>query len=142
MKKLLYIPLLFIFLVACKSNKEEAEPTSLIDPLVGKWLVKEIELTVNGNKVWQPASPSQPEYLIFRSDGVMLDVNEKASCCGPRELKINGSLYEIKPQTEVVYSLNCAAVDCVGCPVLDVEYFGNEMITSCYLGPRVKYVRI
>jgi hypothetical protein len=93
-------------------------------------------------KVWQPVSASQPVYMTFRSDGVVLDGDGKANCCGPKELKVNGSLFEIKPQTEVTFNMNCASVDCYGCPVLDIEYAGNEMIINTCFSTRIKYVRV
>jgi hypothetical protein len=142
MKKLLYFSLLLIFLTGCKNDKDDNTPEPLIKPLVGKWLLKQTELTVNGKKVWQPAPASQPVYLLFRSDGIILNADGKASCCGPKELKINGGLYEIKPQTTVVYSLDCTAVDCFACPTFDIEYAGNEMIISSCFDTRIKYVRV
>ncbi|GLU51948.1 hypothetical protein [Dyadobacter frigoris] len=142
MKRLLYIPLLLILLLGCKSNENDsATPQSLVTSLSGKWLMTETEVTVNGKKVWQVVNTLTPVYLIFRSDGVMLDGDGKASCCGPNALSINGNFFKIEPQSEVTYSLDCAAVDCLACPVLDIEYSGNQMIITYCIGGRVKYIK-
>jgi hypothetical protein len=141
MKKLLYFSFLFILLSGCK-DKDDKEPVPLIKPIIGKWLVAETEVTVNGTKVWQPASASQSVYVIFRSDGVVLNGDGKANCCGTKELKVNGSIFEIKPETEVAFYINCELVNCYACPVLDIEYAGNEMIINTCFGTRIKYFRV
>lgn len=142
MKRLLYIPLLLIFLLGCKSNENDAAtPQGLVASIEGKWLMTETEVTVNGKKVWQAVNTLTPVFLIFRSDGVILDGDGKASCCGPNELSINGTSYKIQPQSAVTYNANCAAVNCVACPVLDIEYSGNQLIITYCIGGRVKYVK-
>ncbi len=141
MKRLLYIPLLLIFLFSCKKDEQDASPQNLVSSLDGKWLMTETEVTVNGKKVWQAVNTLTPVYLIFRSDGVILDGDGKANCCGPNELNINGRSFKIQPQSAVSYNSNCAAVNCIACPVLDIEQSGNQMIITYCIGGRVKYIK-
>jgi hypothetical protein len=142
MKKLLYIPLVLVCFFACKNDKEEINPESLIGPLVGKWMVKETELIVNGKKVWQPASASLPVYVTIHSDGIILDADGNVDCCGSNELNINGSSFKIDPKSRIPFSGNCIGVSCVICPAQDIDHSGNEMIISYCMGPRVRYVKI
>ena len=138
MKRLFYIPLLFILLFGCKKDKIDMQPDEIIEPLVGKWLLTESEQSVNGKKVWQPVNSNDPQYLVFRFDGVMFDKDGNAACCAPKELSINGNLFTIQPKTKVIYD-NCVAVLCLYCPVFDIEYVGNQMIISYCGAGRVKY---
>ncbi|MBE9461192.1 hypothetical protein ACFP1I_20400 [Dyadobacter subterraneus] len=140
MKRLFYIPLLFILLFGCKKDKIDMQPDEIIEPLVGKWLLTESEQSVNGKKVWQPVNSNDPQYLVFRFDGVMFDKDGFANCCTPKELSINGNSFTIQPKRKVVYG-KCAAVSCAYCAVWGIEYSGNEMILNYCFGVREKYIK-
>lgn len=140
MKRLFYIPLLFLFLFNCKKDKVDIQPDEIIKPLVGEWVLTEREQLVNGKKVWRPVLTFNLEYLIFRSDGVMFDINGFASCCGPKELSINGSSFIVEPKTNVGYG-HCANVNCAYCAVLDIDYSGDQMILTYCSGAKFKYFR-
>lgn len=140
MKRLFYITLLFIFLFNCKNDKIDARQDELIKPIVGQWRLTEIEQVVNGKKVWQPLDSISPQYLVFRSDGLMFDKNGFANCCGPKELSINGFSFKVNPETHVNYG-HCAAVSCAYCAVFGVEYSGDQMILTYCSGPRFKYIK-
>lgn len=140
MKRLFYIPLLFILLVNCKKDNVDAQPDEIIKPIVGEWLLTETEQVVNGKKVWQPAKTMNLEYLVFRSDGVMFDKDGYANCCAPQKLSINGNSYTIQPETKVLYE-KCVNVSCVYCEVLNIDYSGDQMILTYCFGARVKYIK-
>lgn len=131
---------MFIFLFNCKKDKVDSQPDEIIKPIVGQWHLTEIEQEVNGKKVWQPFTSTNPQYLVFRSDGVMFDINGFASCCGPKELSINGASFIVEPKTNITYG-HCAAVSCAYCAVLDIDYSGDQMILTYCFGARLKYIK-
>ncbi|MCF0057286.1 hypothetical protein [Dyadobacter sp. CY356] len=140
MKKLFYIPLLFIFLFNCKKDNVDAQPDEIIKPIVGQWRLAEIEQEVKGKKNWQPVDSITSQYLVFRSDGVMFDKNGIANCCGPKELSINDAFFRIRPKTEVNYN-HCSAANCEYCAVMDIDCSGDQMIITNCSGPRFKYIK-
>ncbi|GLU51949.1 hypothetical protein [Dyadobacter frigoris] len=140
MKRLFYIPLLFIFLFNCKNDKIDARQDEIIKPIVGQWRLTEIEQEVKDKKIWQPVDSITSQYLVFRSDGVMFDKNGIANCCGPKELSINGASFRIKPKTKVNYD-HCAAANCAYCAVMDIEYSGDQMIITNCNPVRFKYIK-
>lgn len=140
MKRYFYIPLLFLFLFNCKKDKVDSQSDEIINPIVGQWLLTEAEQVVNGKKVWQPVTPTNPQYLVFRSDGVMFDKNGIANCCGPKELSINGASFRIKPKTKVNYD-HCASANCANCTFMDIDYSGNQMIITNCNPVRFKYIK-
>jgi len=141
MKRLFYIPLFLLIALACSDDKDAVQADSAIPNSDTKWLLTETEQNVNGKKVWTAVNTLQPEYIIFRYDGVILNGDGKASCCSPKSLLINNKTFEIKPQSEISYNVDCAAVFCAPCPVWDVEMNGSEMIIAQCQNPRNKYIR-
>lgn len=141
MKRLFYIPLFLIIGFACADNQDAVQPDFFAPASDTKWLLIETEQSVNGKKTWTAVNTLQPEYLIFRNDGVILNGDGKASCCSPKSLLINNQTYEIKPQSAVVYVNDCTTVICAPCPVWDIEMNGDEMIIAQCQNPRNKYRR-
>jgi hypothetical protein len=141
MKQFIYLSLLLMMLSNCKES-EDTPPMSLATQTVsGKWLLKETEQIVNGKLVWQPSNALSPGYIIFRSDGVIMNEEGKVSCCAPKLLNINNKQFEIKPDKAFEYAEDCSQIFCGSCPVWDIELKGDEMIISPCQVPRNKYVR-
>lgn len=143
MKRLYCIPLLIMLLLGCKSNENDSiAAQSVVQSLAGKWLMTETEQIVGGKFVWQPVTTLTPVYIILSPEGILLDADGKASCCGPNELNINGSNFKIDPVVkQSYYNADCATVFCYSCPTMDIEQSGNEMIISYCQSGRVKYVK-
>ena len=144
MKRLYCIPLLLIMLLGCKSNENDdvAAQSAALQSLVGKWLMTETEQIVNGKLVWTKATTLTPVYLFFSPEGVPLDSDSLAFCCGPAELYINGSNIKLDPKAKLpYYNPVCALASCISCPTMDIEQSGNEIIVTYCQGGRVKYVR-
>ena len=145
MKRLLCIPILVMMLLGCKSNENDsvAAQSAALQSIFGKWLMTETEQVVNGKLVWAKATTLTPVYLSFSPEGVPLDSDGLAFCCGPDELYVNGSNLKIDPKARLPY-LNeaCSKVNCISCPTMDIEQSGNEIIVSYCQGARIKYVRI
>lgn len=141
MKRLIYIPLFLLMALACADKDDMVRENMDIPNSEVRWILTETEQTVNGKKVWMPAQTMQPGYLIIRNDGVILNGDGKASCCSPKSLLINNSLFEVKPQAAIAYVSDCSTVICAPCPVWEIEMKGNEMIVAQCQNPRNKYVR-
>ena len=141
MKRLIYIPLFLIIVFACAENNDAERPVAALPTSDSKWLLTETEQLVNGKKVWVAVSTLQPEFLVFRYDGMILNGDGKASCCYPKNLLINNTSYEVKPQSAVSYTSDCSSVICAPCPIWDIEMKGSEMIIAQCQNPRNKYVR-
>lgn len=141
MKRLLYFSLFLLTLSNCKDDADAVPQNLSTQSLPGKWLLTETEQTINGKQVWQAANIARPEYIIFRSDGVILNEKEEANCCSPTVLNINNKKFEIIPQQPVNYTEDCSQIFCGSCPVWDIEMKGNEMIISKCQTPRSRYVR-
>lgn len=142
MKKLFYIPLLFILLLNCKNDKIDTQPDEIMKPLVGKWYLAETEQMVNGEKVWVPFTALKAVYLNFRFDGLMLDENSKASCCAPQIYNINNTIFEVRRRAAVSYVADCSTLYCdFFCYTYDIEVAGNEMIISSCNSLKSKYFR-
>lgn len=139
-----HIPVLFllsILLFQCKKDKTE-DPDPRIAKIVGKWRFDAREVEENGKKTWQLQSGVTSNYIIIRSDGVMLDADGLRLCCSPIAYNLNGAHFQIIPKTDVPYNPTCVSVDCVGCDTLQLDQIGNELvITSCLDERRTKYVR-
>jgi hypothetical protein len=138
MKRLLYFSVILLFLSNCKNDSDAVSMDFMPQSVPGKWLLTETEQTVNGKQVWQAANVVQPEYIIFRSDGVILNEKEEASCCSPQILNVNNKQFEIKPQQPVNFTQDCSQIFCGSCPVWDIELKGDEMIISKCQTPRAK----
>jgi hypothetical protein len=144
MKRLLCIPILVIMLLGCKSNENDsvAAKSVALQSIVGKWLMSETEQIVNGKLVWTKATTLTPVYLSFSPEGVPLDSDGLAFCCGPDELYVNGSNIKIDPKAKLPYvNPVCVLSSCISCPTMDIEQSGNEMVVSYCQGGRVKYVK-
>jgi len=142
MKRSLYILIFIISTLGCKNDQDVMDsPQSAMASIGGKWLLTEMEQSVNGKNVWMPAITLQPEFIVFRYDGVILNGEEKAGCCSPKILNVNKSSFEIKPQEPIQYGTDCAAVLCGPCQVWDISLSGDEMIIAKCQSPRTKYVR-
>ena len=144
MKRLLYVPILVMMLLGCKSNENDsvAAQSAALQSIFGKWLMTETEQVVNGKLVWTKATTLTPVYLSFSPEGVLLDSDGLAFCCGPDELYVNGSNIKIDQKAKLTYfNEACATVNCIGCPTMDIEQSGHEMIVSYCQGGRVKYIR-
>lgn len=134
--------LLFLSMTQCR-DKNVAPET--LQPLVGKWRLEAYEVTNNGKKEWVIAYDNQTSanYLIFRSDGAILQGNGLGICCGPNALNINGKTFEIKPQSPIPDNPGCALIDCIGCPTWKLELSDDEFILNlCSLSSKSKYVRV
>jgi hypothetical protein len=144
MKRLLYVPILVMILLGCKSNENDsvAVQSAALQSLVGKWLMTETEQIINGKLVWTKAATLTPVYLSFSPEGVPLDSDGLAFCCAPNELYVNGSNIKIDQKAKLIYfNEACAKVNCISCPTMDIEQSGNEIIVSYCQGARIKYVR-
>lgn len=142
MKRSLYLFIFIISALGCKNNQDAFDsPQNAIASVGGKWLLTETEQSVNGKAVWMPAIILQPEFIVFRYDGVILNADEKAGCCPPKFLNINKSSFEIKPQESITYVSDCSTVLCGACQVWDISISGDEMIIAKCQTPRSKYVR-
>jgi hypothetical protein len=111
MKRLLCIPILVIMLLGCKSNENDsvAAQSAALQSIVGKWLMTESEQIVGGKPVWKPVMNLTPVYITFSPEGIPLDDNGKAGCCGPKELNINGRTFTLDPAVQqTFYNPVCA----------------------------------
>lgn len=144
MKRLFYIPLLFLLLLNCKKDKIDTEPEEIMKPLVGKWRLTEVEQIVNEEKVWVPFVGYEAIYMNFRFDGILLDENGKAFCCVPQIYNINNTRFEVKPRASVSYSANCSTTNCgvAFCPTYDIEVSSNEMTISNCNSFKSKYLKL
>lgn len=142
MKRLFYLPFLFILLLNCKKDKIDTEPEEIMKPLVGKWYLAENERTINGDKGWIPFVGFENVYLNFRYDGVILDDNGKASCCATKIFNINNTRYEVVPRAAVSYSDDCSTIYCSSCPSYDIEINVSEMIISYCDSSRAKFIKV
>ena len=69
MKKVIFLAAALFFVAACK----KATTRSVHDGIVGKWKVSEyLADPGDGSGTWQPANPSNPMYLEFKSNGMLV----------------------------------------------------------------------
>ena len=141
MKRILYALLLPILLVGCKKHDFETPPE--IKEIVGKWRLKAVEKTVNGQTVWEEVPAADVSTFTIRFDGVILDKDGLPPCCGLGQYSIDGVPYVVKPQAEVPYNAQCELINCGSCPRNMVVENGELIITStCEKSvTRSKYVR-
>ncbi|MPR33738.1 hypothetical protein [Salmonirosea aquatica] len=88
MKRFLYALLLPILLVGCKKHDFETPPA--IKELVGKWRLKAVEKTVNGQTVWEEVPAQDGDTFTIRFDGILLGSNGLPPCCGLDKYSIDG----------------------------------------------------
>jgi hypothetical protein len=140
MKYLLFAMMIPLVLFACKNEDPAPEPD--IAPIVHKWKLTAYENTVNGENIWVPID-SEPIYISFRFDGLILDSNGLPSCCAPKAYYVNGAFFEVKPKAAVPLNPHCSMVFCMSCTTLNIEQIGDELILSgCDSSmSRSKYVR-
>lgn len=143
MKRLLYIPVVLVWLLSCNSSTD-SDPTVLnsFSTVSGQWYSIEAERSSLDNKsVWEAIPATQTDTLIFRGDGVILNADGKPRCCAPSTLTINGRLLDVKPQTALPGNPECALLNCVTCPTWEISWNDDQMIISTCNSPRVKYVK-
>lgn len=141
MLRQLYI-LVFLFLLqSCTSDSDSITPADL-NSITGTWRLIQIEKGGFGQKYWESAVSTSADYLIFRADGVVLDADSLAKCCGPTSFLINNQLFEIKPSQAVTVNPLCAVVNCASCPTWEIQWKQNELIISYCDGSREKYARL
>ncbi|GAB3167819.1 hypothetical protein [Telluribacter humicola] len=143
MKYINYI--IFVLLIWGCTTKEDVSP-EVVKPLVGTWRVAAYEKTVNDEMEWVELPIENTYKLQFREDGVVLDEAGLPICCGPSALRINGTLFQIKPATSLPDNPTCQLVNCAICEVWDItlNQGGQEFIFECpSLGSshKTRYVR-
>ncbi|CAG4993786.1 hypothetical protein DYBT9275_01234 [Dyadobacter sp. CECT 9275] len=141
MKSVLHISLLLLLVLGCKKDDADGPVNSFATGLEGRWKLVETEKGVVGNQGWVAVPGEQADYLIFRSDGVLIDSTGLPACCSPIAFIINQKLFEIKPQAPLAANPACSSRNCVLCPTWDIQYSGNELVVSYCDSPRRKYVR-
>jgi hypothetical protein len=141
MKQIIFLLVIMLILPGCKKDDTESLPK--IKDIVGKWQLTEMEITENGQTVWQEAGVyDKPYYFSIRFDGVLLDDKDLSMCCSPQSLTLNGFQFKIEPKANVPINPVCAAVSCAQCTNWEIEQTGDQMIiTTCGGSPRSKYVR-
>lgn len=143
MKRLLYIPVVLVWLLSCQKDAD-SDPTAMLyfSTISGPWHSIEAERSSLDNKsVWEPIPATQSDTLIFRNDGVILNADGKPRCCAPGTLTINGTLRDVKPQTALPGNPECALLNCVTCPTWEISWNDDQLIISTCNTPRIKYVR-
>lgn len=141
MKRILYALLLPILLVGCKKHDFETPPA--IKELVGKWRLKAVEKTVNGQAVWEEVPAQDGDFFTIRFDGVLLGSDGLPPCCGLNRYSVDGVPYVVKPQVKVPYNAQCELINCGSCP-RNMSIENNELIVTSTCEKsifRSKYVR-
>ena len=143
MKRLLYIPLVLVWLLSCKKDSfDDMSPNLAFTTVSGPWHSIEIERSSLDNKsTWEPIAASKSDTLIFRGDGVVLNANGTPRCCAPATMIINGNLLDVKPQTALPNNPQCELLNCITCPTWEVSLSDDQLIIGTCNSPRVKYVR-
>ncbi|MCF0075736.1 hypothetical protein LZD49_35020 [Dyadobacter sp. CY261] len=139
MKTPLFSIILLFVLVACEKDSPKPDPE--IKTIVGKWKHTAYEKNVNGSNIWVPID-GEPNYIVFRYDGVILDSNGCPNCA-PKSYYVNGKLFEVIPKEAISISSQCPIVDCIGCATWDIDQSDNELIvTLCEpSNTKSKYIR-
>ncbi|HWV32162.1 MAG TPA: hypothetical protein VN038_21020 [Dyadobacter sp.] len=139
MKTPLFSIILLFVLAACEKDSPKPDPE--IKTIVGKWKHTAYEKNVNGSNIWVPID-GEPNYIVFRYDGVILDENGCRNCA-PDSYYVNGRLFQAVPKEDVKNNDSCPMVDCISCATWDIEQSNNELIiTSCKpSNTKSKYIR-
>lgn len=143
MKRLLYIPLVLVWLLSCKKERNgDLYPALAFTSVSGIWHSIEIERSSLDNKsTWEPIAASKSDSLIFRTDGVVLNVNGTPRCCAPATMIINGTLLDVKPQIALPNNPQCELLNCITCPTWEISLSDDQLIIGTCNSARVKYVR-
>ncbi|SDH04326.1 hypothetical protein SAMN04487996_12781 [Dyadobacter soli] len=143
MKRLLYIPLILVWLLSCKKDSfDDLAPNAAFSGVTGVWHAIEIERSSLDNKsTWEPIAAAKSDSLIFRGDGVVLNVDGTPRCCAPATMIINGQLVDVKPQTALPNNAQCEKLNCVTCPTWEISLSDDQLIIGTCNAPRMKYVR-
>ena len=143
MKRLLYIPLVLVCLLSCKKDSiGDMSPGALFTTVSGPWHSIEIERSSLDNKsTWEPIAASKSDTLIFRGDGVVLNVNGTPRCCAPATMIINGTLLDVKPQAALPNNPQCELLNCITCPTWEISLSDDQLIIGTCSSPRTRYVR-
>ncbi|WP_353721427.1 hypothetical protein [Dyadobacter sp. 676] len=143
MKRLLYLPLVLVWLLSCqKESAGDLAPNYAFATVSGPWHSIEVERSSLDNKsTWEPIEASKSDTLIFRGDGVVLNADGTPRCCAPATMIINGTLLDVKPQTALPNNPQCELLQCVACPSWEISLSDDQLILAPCNSPRVKYVR-
>ncbi|MGV3601495.1 MAG: hypothetical protein ACO1N1_09850 [Dyadobacter fermentans] len=144
MKRLLYIPLVLVWLLSCKKDSDSDGVFNGIGTfrtIEGRWHSVEIERSSLDNKSnWEPIANANSDTLIFRNDGVVLNADGSPRCCAPPTLIINGQLLDVKPLTALPNNPLCQT-NCITCPTWEMSWNADQLIISTCSTPKMKYVR-
>jgi hypothetical protein len=143
MKRLLYIPLVLVWLLSCKKERDgDLSPALAFNSVSGIWHSIEVERSSLDNKsTWEPVAAAKSDSLIFRTDGVVLNANGTPRCCAPATMIINGNLLDVKPQTALPNNPQCELLNCITCPTWEISLSDDQLIIGTCNSPRMKYVR-
>lgn len=144
MKRLLYIPLVLVWLLSCK--KESADDPmqfgATFKTIAGPWHSIEVEKSsLNNQNTWEPVASAKSDSLIFRNDGVVLNADGTPRCCAPTTLTINGQLLDVRPQSALPNNPQCELLNCITCPTWEISWNDDQLIIGSCNSPRIKYVR-
>lgn len=143
MKRLLYIPLVLVWLLSCKKDSVgDLSPNYAFSTVSGIWHSVEVERSSLDNKsTWEPIEAAKSDSLIFRIDGVVLNADGTPRCCAPATMIINGNLLDVKPQTALPNNPQCELLNCITCPTWEISLSDDQLIIGTCNSPRTKYVR-
>ncbi len=143
MKRLLYIPLVLVWLLSCKKDSvNDLSPNYAFSAVSGIWHSVEVERSSLDNKsTWEPIDAAKSDSLIFRTDGVVLNADGTPRCCAPATMIINGTLLDVKPQTALPNNPQCELLNCITCPTWEISISDDQLIIATCNSPRMKYVR-
>jgi hypothetical protein len=131
MREILFLLVILMIFSACK--KDGPDPAPEIESIVGKWRLKALEKTEDGQKIWEEINiGAEPSYISFRFDGVLLDHKGLPFCCQPDSLTLNGNPFKIVPKAKLPDNPVCSVINCATCPNWEIQQNGNEItIASC-----------
>lgn len=142
MKSLLYTSLICVLLLSCKKDSGDVFPQATFSTMSGQWHSIEKERSSLDNKSnWESIPAAQSDTIVFRGDGVILNVDGSPACCAPTSLIVNGQLLDIRPQSGLPVNPVCASITCVNCPTWEISWTDDQMIVTTCNAPRVKYIR-
>lgn len=138
MKSLSYIVCLVIMMFSCKEDKREtAYPISLIE---GSWKLK-ARLDKDASE-WRMLPDAEQQIIRFRNDGVMLNKDNKASCCLTFKYRINEVEMKLSLENEIPYVTGCELVDCWACQEYKMTVENDTLIIDHCDYYKEKYQRL
>ena len=144
MKRLLYIPLVLVWLLSCKKETAD-DPMQFgiaLKSIAGPWHSIEVErFSLDNKSTWEPIPANQTDTLIFRADGVVLNTDGRPRCCAPGTLIINGQLLDVKPQTALPSNPECELLNCITCPSWEISWNDDQLIVGSCNSARTRFVR-